>query len=189
MIKQEDSTIKYKRVIRMAGKVIDMKIKISKLSDIFENPNVLYNMFLEFHDMNSKHKFSRYRPHPHVNFLKKLIIMPSNSYESKISLFGSITDTCESLDVSMGLIIPSTCINIEKFSNTPYNGDVYKMINKFLDIYKEQMCRFLIYENRESLIESKRAIQMFLCDENITPREVCQYMLSIRDKYFKGGNE
>ena len=51
------------------------------------------------------------------------------------------------------------------------------------------MCRFLIYENGGSLIESKRAIQIFLCDENITPREVCQYMLSIRDKYFKGGTE
>lgn len=174
-------------MIRMTGKVIDMKIKMSKLSDIFENPDVLYNMFLEFHNMNINHEFSKYRPHPHVNFLKKLIILPSDSYEPKISLFGSITDTCKSLDVSMVLIMPGTCINIEKFSNPPYNGDVYKMINKFLDIYKEQMCRFLIYENGGSLIKSKRAIQRFLCDENIPPREVCQYMLSVRDKYFKGG--
>lgn len=171
----------------MVEKVLDMKIKISNLSDIFENPDVLYNMFLEFHDMNINHEFSRYRPHPHVNFLKKLIILPSDSYEPRISMFGSITDTCEHLDVSMALLIPSTCINIEEFSNTPYNGDVYKMINKFLDIYKEQMCRFLIYENMGWLIKSKWAIERFLCDENIPPREVCQYMLSVRDKYFKGG--
>jgi len=173
----------------MAGKVIDMKIKMAKLLDIFENHDVLYNMFLEFHDMNINHEFSRYRPHPHVNFLKKLTILPSDSHEPKISLFGSITDTCKSLDVSMTLIIPNTYINIDEFSNIPYNGDVDNMINKFLDIYKEQMCRFLIYENGESLIKSKRAIQRFLCDENITPREVCQYMLSVRDKYFEGGNE
>lgn len=186
MIKQEDSTIKYKQVIRMAGKVIDMKIEMSKLSDIFENPDVLYNMFIKFHDMNIKHKFSRYRPHPHVNFLKKLIILPSDSYEPKISLFGSITDTCERLDVSMAFIIP-TCINIDEFSNTPYDGDgdVYKMINKFLDIYKEQMCRFLIYENMGWLITSKWAIEKFLCDESLTSKEITEYMLFIRDKYFK----
>ena len=171
----------------MSGKVIDMKIEVSKLSDIFENPDVLYNMFLEFHQMNGKHTFSKYRPHPDVNFLKKLMLLPSDSHEPKISLFGSITDTCKSLDVSMTLIIPNAYINIDEFSNIPYNGDVDNMINKFLDIYKEQMCRFLIYENGESLIKSKKAIQKFLCDENITPREVCQYMLSIRDKYFKEG--
>lgn len=170
----------------MSGKVIDMKIEVSKLSDIFENPDVLYNMFLEFHQMNGKHTFSKYRPHPHVNFLKKLMLLPSDSHEPKISLFGSITDTCESLDVSMALIIPNTYISIDEFSNIPYNGDVDNMIEKFLDIYKEQMCRFLIYENMGWLITSKRAIERFLCDKNLTSKEVSEYMLFVRNKYFKG---
>jgi hypothetical protein len=169
------------------SKIVDMKIRVCELSDIFENNDVLYNVFLEFHEMNYNHTFSPYRPHPRVNFINGLTVMPSSSSEPEICMAGSITDTSERLDVTMVIFIPFKTATIDELLDNPDALDNSDIINKYLDIYKEQMCRYLLYENGCCLISSIGAIENFLgSDTPHTRKELAEYMVTIRDKYFKG---
>lgn len=155
------------------SKILEMKMKSNTIEDILENPELLYQMILEFHQMNIDAQFNT-RPYPSINF-NKITVIPSDSKPCKprLSMCSSLSEHDKELQVSIFLFVPPTT-----------ESAIIKIVESIASIYKEQMCRFLFLENRGCLFTTRSAIRNHF-DDTSSSKEIIDYMLMIRDKYFK----
>ena len=119
-------------------KVQDMLLESADVSDIIENPWILYNMFLKvgglnckFNELKKESCFTWNWKHP--NFLH-LIVSPSNGSIHRFSLVGSIRMSDELLNIIPAYIIPKEYFE-EYYSNPLFIG--------FIEVYREQLFRFI----------------------------------------------
>lgn len=156
------------------SKILEAKIKSNTIEDILENPELFYQMILEFHQMNIDAQFDT-RPYPSINF-NKITVIPSDSKPCKprLSMCSSLSEHDKELQVSIFLFVPPSITE----------SAIIKMVESIEPIYREQMCRFLFLENRHCLFTTRSAIRNHF-DDTSSSKEIVDYMLMIRDKYFK----
>ena len=137
-------------------KIQDMLVESADVSDIIENPGILYNMFLKVNGLNRKFnelkKESRFIwTWKHPNFLH-MILAPSNGSTHRFSLAGSIIMSDELLNITPAYIIPEEYFK-EYQSNPLFIG--------FAEVYREQLFRFIDHINLGSLIKTKWEFQQY----------------------------
>lgn len=137
-------------------KVHDMLVESADVSDIIENPWILYDMFLKVGELN--YKFNELKKEScfiwnwkHPNFLR-LILTPSNGSTHRFSLAGSIRMSDELLNITPAYIIPKDCF--EEYHSNP-------LFIRFNEVYIEQLFRFIHHMNLGSLIETKWEFQIY----------------------------
>ena len=137
-------------------KIQDMLVESADVSDIIENPWILYDMFLKVNGLN--YKFNELKKEScfiwnwkHPNFLH-LILTKSNGPVHRFSLSGSIRMCDELLNVTPTYVIPEECFK-EYYSNP--------LFIRFVEVYREQLFRFIHHINLGSLIKTKREFQIY----------------------------
>ena len=137
-------------------KIQDMFVESADVSDIIENPGILYNMFLKVNGLNRKFnelkKESRFIwTWKHPNFLH-MILTPSNGSTHRFSLAGSIIMSDELLNITPAYIIPEECF--KEYQSNP-------LFIRFVEVYCEQLFRFIDHINFGSLIKTKREFLIY----------------------------
>lgn len=137
-------------------KIQDMLVESADVSDIIENPWILYDMFLKVNGLN--YKFNELKKEScfiwnwkHPNFLH-LILTKSNGPVHRFSLSGSIRMCDELLNVTPTYVIPEECFK-EYYSNP--------LFIRFVEVYREQLFRFIHHINLGSLIKTKREFLIY----------------------------
>ena len=137
-------------------KIQDMFVESADVSDIIENPYILYDMFLKVNGLNSK--FNELKKEScfiwnwkHPNFLH-LILTPSNGSTHRFSLVGSIRTSDELLNITSAYIIPEECF--KEYQSNP-------LFIRFVEVYCEQLFRFIHHINLGSLIKTKREFLIY----------------------------
>ena len=156
------------------SKILETKIKSNTIEDILENPELFYQMILEFHKMNIDAQFNT-RPYPSISF-NNITAIPSDSKtcKPKLSMCSSLSEHDKELQVSIFLFVP----------HTTTTESIIETAKSIEPIYREQMCRFLFLENRHCLFTTRSAIRNHFNDTS-SSKEITDYILMIRDKYFK----
>lgn len=157
------------------SEILEMKMKSNTIEDILENPELLYKMILEFHQMNIDARFNDRPSYPSINFDKVSVVPDSDKYyKPRLSMFSALSKHDKELQVSIFLFVP----------NSTTESYIIRILNSIEPIYKEQMCRFLFLENRHCLFTTRSAIRNYF-DDTSSSKEITDYILMIRDKYFK----
>jgi hypothetical protein len=137
-------------------KVQDMFVESADVSEIIENPFVLYDMFLKVNGLN--YKFNELKKEScfiwdwkHPNFLR-LILTPSNGSIHRFSLAGAVRTCDELLNITPVYIMPEECF--KEYNSNP-------LFIKFLEVYCEQLFRFIHRINLGSLIKTKWEFQQY----------------------------
>jgi hypothetical protein len=137
-------------------KIQDMLVESADVSDIIEKPWILYDMFLKFGGLN--YKFNELKKEScfiwkwkHPNFLH-LILAPSNGSTHRFSLAGSIRMSDELLNITPAYMIPENYF--EEYYSNP-------LFIRFVEVYREQLFRFIHHINLGSLIKTKREFQIY----------------------------
>lgn len=159
-------------------KVHDMLIKSADVSDIIENPATLYNMFCEFKQLNEKfnklkHESQFIWRYKDPNFLH-MLLAPSSGSTHRFSMAASLRICDELLNITPVYIIPESEA-VEYFSNPKFI--------KFLEVWKEQLFRFIHLLSNGSLIKTRAAFRIYC--PHISSEE---FMLLYR-KYNREENE
>lgn len=133
-----------------------MLVESADVSDIIENPWILYDMFLKVGGLN--YKFNELKKEScfiwnwkHPNFLH-LILSPSNGPTHRLSLSGSIRKCDELLNISPIYIIPKECF--EEYYSNP-------LFIRFAEVYREQLFRFIHHINLGSPIKTRREFREY----------------------------
>lgn len=137
-------------------KIQDMFIESADVSDIIENPSVLYDMFLKVNGLNYKFNELKKESHfiwnwKHPNFLH-LILTPSNGSTHRFSLVGSIRMSDELLNIAPAYMIP------EEYFEEYYSNPLFI---RFVEVYREQLFRFIHHINHGSLIKTKQEFLIY----------------------------
>lgn len=137
-------------------KIQDMLVESADVSDIIENPSILYNMFLKVNGLN--YRFNELKKEScfiwnwkHPNFLH-MILCPSNGSTHRFSLVGSIRTCDELLDITPTYTIPEE--HFEKYHLNP-------LVIRFAEVWHEQLFRFIHHINLGSLIKTKREFLIY----------------------------
>ena len=135
-------------------KVHDMLVESADVSDIIENPWILYDMFLKVGGLN--YKFNELKKEScfiwdwkHPNFLH-MIVSPSNGPTHRLSLSGSIRECDDVLNINSIYMIPEECF--KEYHSNP-------LFIRFAEVYREQLFRFIHHMNLRSLIKTKWEFQ------------------------------
>lgn len=137
-------------------KVHDILIKSTDVSDIIENPVTLYNMFCEFKQLNEKFNKLKHESQfiwhcKDPNFLN-IILTPSDGSIHRFSMSASIRIRDELLNITPVYIMPKDDV-VEYFSNPTFI--------KFLEVWKEQLFRFIHLLSNGGLIKTRAAFRMY----------------------------
>ena len=137
-------------------KIQDMLVESADVSDIIEKPWILYDMLLKINGLN--YKFNELKKEScfiwnwkHPNFLH-LILTKSNGSTHRFSLAGSIRMSDELLNITPAYMIPEECFK-EYYSNP--------LFIRFVEVYREQLFRFIHHINLGSLIKTKREFLIY----------------------------
>lgn len=138
------------------SKALCRKDVIADVSDIIENPSILYDMFLKVNGLN--YGFNELKKEScfiwnwkHPNFLH-LILCPSNGSTHRFSLSGSIRTCDELLNITPVYFMPEEMIETYYLNRT---------FVKFVEIWREQLFRFIHHINLGSLIKTKREFLIY----------------------------
>lgn len=137
-------------------KVQDMIVESADVTDIIENPFVLYDMFLKVNGLNYKFNEAKKESQfiwnwKHPNFLR-LIVTPSNGSTHRFSLAGAVRTCDELLNITQAYIMPEECF--KEYNSNP-------LFIKFLEVYCEQLFRFIHHINLGCLIKTKWEFQQY----------------------------
>lgn len=137
-------------------KIQDMLVESANVSDIIEEPWILYDMFLKVESLNNKFNALKKEScfiwkSKHPNFLHP-ILTTSNGSTHRFSLVGAIRTCDELLNITPTYIMPKECF--EEYYSNP-------LFIKFGEVYCEQLFRFIHHINLGSLIKTKWEFQIY----------------------------
>jgi hypothetical protein len=121
-------------------KVCDVLVKSAMVKDIIETPGTLYHMMCEFIELNRKFNElkmkSQFIWHWRDPKFLNITLAPTNNSEPHISLSASVRACDETLNITVAYFMP------EEYIETHY---LNKTFIKFIEIYREQLFRFIYW--------------------------------------------